>query len=158
MKELKRVNDSTLPALQSSFFCNLLHSLHYNLAVLCYESQMMGMCLANIAVIIKIHLKYVWYKINHYKSCDFSTICLLDTKKVFPSLAHHLSRRLKRDFLIKICPLSVVLVVENFSHFHLLLKNHWANFNQSWHKASLGGVKFVQTKGFVHPFPRGDNY
>ena len=26
----------------------------------------------------------------------------------------------------------------NFSHFHLLLKNHWANFNQTWHKASLG--------------------
>ena len=27
----------------------------------------------------------------------------------------------------------------NFSHFHLLLKNHWANFNQTWHKAPLGG-------------------
>ena len=26
----------------------------------------------------------------------------------------------------------------NFSHFHLLLQNHWVNFNQSWHKASLG--------------------
>ena len=25
----------------------------------------------------------------------------------------------------------------NFSHFHLLLQNHWANFNQTWHKASL---------------------
>ena len=31
----------------------------------------------------------------------------------------------------------VVVLVVNFSHFHLLLKNHWANFNQSWHKASL---------------------
>ena len=45
-------------------------------------------------------------------------------------------------FLIKICPLSVVVVVVvvvvNFSHFHLLLQNHWANFNQTWHKASLG--------------------
>ena len=29
-------------------------------------------------------------------------------------------------------------VVLNFSHFHLLLQNHWANFNQTWHKASLG--------------------
>ena len=58
----------------------------------------------------------------------------------------HLSRRLKWAFLIKICPLSVVVVdvvigvgvVVNFSHFHLLLQNHWANFNQTWHKVSLG--------------------
>ena len=43
-------------------------------------------------------------------------------------------------FLIKICPVSVVfvVVVVNFSHFHLLLQNHWANFNQTWHKTSLG--------------------
>ena len=26
----------------------------------------------------------------------------------------------------------------NFSHFHVLLKNQWANFNQTCHKASLG--------------------
>ena len=26
----------------------------------------------------------------------------------------------------------------NFSHFHLFLQNHWTNFNQTWHKASLG--------------------
>jgi hypothetical protein len=23
-------------------------------------------------------------------------------------------------------------------HFRLLLHNHWANFNQTWHKSSLG--------------------
>ena len=52
----------------------------------------------------------------------------------------------KRAFLID--PLSVVVVVVvvvvvirwrlvvNFSHFHLL-KNHWAHFNQTWHRASL---------------------
>ena len=48
--------------------------------------------------------------------------------------------------LIKICPLSVVVVVVvvvvgvvavNLSHFHLLPKNHWTNFNQTWHKTSL---------------------
>ena len=33
--------------------------------------------------------------------------------------------------------LSVCLSV-NFSHFHLLLQNHWANFNQTWHKVFLG--------------------
>ena len=59
------------------------------------------------------------------------------------SFLAHLSRRLKCSFLIKICPLSVVVavvvvVVVNFSHFHLLLQNHWANSNQTWHKASLG--------------------
>ena len=32
---------------------------------------------------------------------------------------------------------SVCLSV-NFSHFHLLLQNDWANFNQTWHKVSLG--------------------
>ena len=50
------------------------------------------------------------------------------------------------SILIKICPLSVVVVVVvvlvgvvvNFSHFNLLLQNHWANFKQTWHKASLG--------------------
>ena len=31
-----------------------------------------------------------------------------------------------------------VCVVENISHFHPLLHNHWANFNQIWLKASLG--------------------
>ena len=64
----------------------------------------------------------------------------------FKKFLDHLSRRLKWDFLIKICPLSVVVVVVvvvNFSHFHFLLQNHWANFNQTWHKASLSkGVIF----------------
>ena len=54
------------------------------------------------------------------------------------ALLANLSHRFKWAFLIKICPLSVVVVVDvNFSHFHLLLQNHWANFNQTWHKASL---------------------
>ena len=48
----------------------------------------------------------------------------------------HLSRRLKWAFLIEICPLSVVVV--HFSHFYLLLQSHWASFNRTWHKASLG--------------------
>ena len=56
---------------------------------------------------------------------------------------------------LSVCPsacLSVCLSV-NFSYFRLL-KNHWANFNQTWHKASLG------KRGYKGPFPflRGDNY
>jgi hypothetical protein len=30
-----------------------------------------------------------------------------------------------------------------------LLKNHWANFNQTWHKSSGEGLKFVQMKGIA---------
>ena len=50
-----------------------------------------------------------------------------------------LSQKLKWVFLIKISPLSVFVIVAvvNISHFHLLLQNHWANFNKTWHKASL---------------------
>ena len=32
----------------------------------------------------------------------------------------------------------VVVVVVNFSHFRLLLQNHWANFKRTYHHASLG--------------------
>jgi hypothetical protein len=31
----------------------------------------------------------------------------------------------------------------------LLLQNHWANFNQTRHKSSLGEFKFVQMKGIA---------
>ena len=52
----------------------------------------------------------------------------------------HLSWKLKWVFLIAFLPSSVCLSVRpsvNFSYFWLLLQNHWANFNQTWHKASL---------------------
>ena len=42
------------------------------------------------------------------------------------------------DRLSSVVCLSVCLSVCNFSYFRLLLQNHWANFNQTWHKASLG--------------------
>ena len=48
----------------------------------------------------------------------------------------HLSWKLKWAFLITCC-LSVrpsVCLSVNFSQFHLLFQNHWANFNQTWHK------------------------
>ena len=45
---------------------------------------------------------------------------------------------------------------QNFKN--LLLKNHWANFNQTWHKAPLGeGIQVCSNEG-PRPFPRGDNY
>ena len=45
------------------------------------------------------------------------------------------------DHLLSVVCLSVRLSFRpsvNFSHFHLILQNHWANFNQTWHKSSFG--------------------
>ena len=42
--------------------------------------------------------------------------------------------------------LSVVRLSVNFSHFHLLLQNHWADFNQTWYKAPLGEGNSSLTK------------
>ena len=53
----------------------------------------------------------------------------------------------------EICP-SVRLSV-NFSHFHLLRRNHWANFNL-WHKASLINVIRVCSNEVRRPFPKED--
>ena len=52
------------------------------------------------------------------------------TWKVFRSLEP------KWALLIDTWPLSIVVV--NISHFCCLLQNHYANFIQTWHKASLG--------------------
>ena len=43
---------------------------------------------------------------------------------------------------------------QNFKH--LLLKNHLANFNQTWHKASFSDGDLFKWR--PHPFPRGDDY
>ena len=72
----------------------------------------------------------------------------------------HLSRRLRWDFLIQICPLSVVVVgvvvvVIKFSHFHLLFQKHWAKFKQTWHKASLGEGESSLFKWRAPPFSKG---
>ena len=48
----------------------------------------------------------------------------------------HLSRRLKRTIVITRCP-SVRLSVINFSHFRLLLWNHWTEFNKTWQEARI---------------------
>ena len=75
------------------------------------------------------------------------------------SFSDHLS-----SVCLSVCPpvrpsvcLSVCLSV-NFSHFHLLLQNHWANFNQTWHKVSLGEGDSSLFKLRATPFPRGYNY
>ena len=63
----------------------------------------------------------------------------------------------KSDRLLSVVRPSARLFV-NFSHFHLLLKNHCANFNQTKHIASLGdGIQVCSNEG-PRSFPRGDNY
>ena len=100
---------------------------------------------------------YFWETVNirmknkrglHY--CSYAFICTY-LQWLEPFLAH-LSWRLKWAFLIKICSSSVVV---NFSHFHLLLQNHWANFNQTWRKASLGKGDWSLFKWRAPPFSKG---
>ena len=48
----------------------------------------------------------------------------------------HLSRRLKCTIVIMRCPSSICRPsVVNFSHFLLLLWNHWTEFNETWQEA-----------------------
>ena len=51
----------------------------------------------------------------------------------------HLSRRLKCNIVITHCPSSVVrpsvVRLSVFSHFRLLLWNHWTEFNETWQEA-----------------------
>ena len=70
----------------------------------------------------------------------------------------HLSWKLKWDFLITFCPSSVrpsVCLSVNFSHFHLLLQNQWANFNQTWHKAFISGGNSSLCKWRATSFSKG---
>ena len=63
---------------------------------------------------------------------------------------------LKAEASFSDCLSSVCLSI-NFSHFHLFLQNHWANFNQTWYEASLAkGNLFLQMKGQAF-FPKREN-
>ena len=56
------------------------------------------------------------------------------------------------DHLLSLVCLSVCLSVRlNISHHHLFLQNHWTNFNQTWHKASLAWMKGIQVSSNEEP-------
>ena len=103
---------------------------------------------------------YFWETVNirmknkrglHY--CSYAFICTY-LQWLEPFLAH-LSWRLKWAFLIKICSSSVVV---NFSHFHLLLQNHWPISTKLGAKHPwVKGIEVYSNEG-PRPFPRGDNY
>jgi hypothetical protein len=75
------------------------------------------------------------------------------------SFLAHLSWKLKWAILIARCPSSicpsVCLSVCKLLHFRLLLQNHWANINQTWHKSSLGGGNSKLFKWRGLPFSKG---
>ena len=81
-----------------------------------------------LCVVYTISLIHLYMHQMKPKCSFFSSLVL----KAQVSFSDHLSSVV----CLSVC-LSVRLSV-NFSHFHLLLQNHWANFNQTWHKASLG--------------------
>ena len=43
---------------------------------------------------------------------------------------------------LRLLSVFIIVFVVNYSHFHLLLQNHRANFNQTWHKAFLDEEDF----------------
>ena len=57
--------------------------------------------------------------------------------------------------------LDVSVFVDLVSHRekfkNLILQNYWANFNQTWLKASLDHEDASFSNEWQHPFPRGDN-
>ena len=98
---------------------------------------------------------YITKFMNIFKTYLMCCICTSNSASWYPFFTH-LRQRLKWAFLI-VCPLSVivVVVVVNFSHFHLLLQNHRTNFNQTWHKASLGeGIQVCSNEGYTHKSSR----
>ena len=85
--------------------------------------------------------------LNIFKSWYKATVFSSPELKAQVSFSDHLSS--------VVCP-SVCLC--KFSHFHLLLQNHWANFNQTWHKVSEGEGDSRLFKWRPRPSQRGDNW
>ena len=91
-------------------------------------------------LIFKTHGPLVTNNLDHLIHKKEIMIFSSPELKAQVSFSDHLSSILclsvRPSIRLSIC-LSVRLSV-NFSHFHLLLQNHWAKFNQTWDKASLG--------------------
>ena len=81
-------------------------------------------------------------------------------KKITPYHVSIAVGRCRRFLAHQNSPFSVVVIIVvvvcvNFSQFHLLLQNHWVNFNQILNKASLdeGDSSFIKWR--VPPFSKG---
>ena len=99
----------------------------------------------------------VWNIVNHPVPMFNRLPVIQDVKWLFSSPELKAQVSFSDHLSSVLCPsvrLSVCLSV-NFSHFHLLLQNHCANFNQTWHKASLGEGDSSLFKWMAPPFSKG---
>ena len=87
-----------------------------------------------------------------------SVLCPIHQPRIFSSPWAESSSEFFWSLVVRclsVCPSDCLSV--NLSYFQLL-KNHWANFNQTWHKVSLSeGDSSLSNEGPC-PFPRGGNY
>lgn len=91
-----------------------------------------------LTLIVHLATMFIQFHLKNY-------VYIVKCEMCFFFLLIDLSQRLKSAFLI-ICPLSVVVVCRccwrwccsccKLLAFHLLLKNNWVIFNQTWYKAS----------------------
>lgn len=76
--------------------------------------------------IVLVYVSLVFYHSKEFVFQGFFSAWRQKNPTVFKNILAHLSQRPKWVFLIKMCPLSVVVIV-NISHFHLLLQSNLAN-------------------------------
>ena len=134
----------------------------YNIFIMVHWKTYSTLFIANFDdyILILIENKSIWFFLDIcFIFCSILKQCQLKIwRKDTVSFLAHLSQRLRWAFLIKICPLSVivvdiVVVVVNFSHFHLLLQNHALGQFQPNLAQSIHGWKGF--KLFKCSFPRG---
>lgn len=103
--------------------------------------------------IVLVYVSLVFY---HSKEFVFQGFFPHDVKKtptVLKNILAHLNQKPKWVFLIKMCPLSIVVIV-NISHFHLLLQSNWANLAQN----IIGRKRFkFVLMNVMNALSRGDN-
>ena len=94
-----------------------------------------------------IHLRVKLYVLKMSFEIDISIQWVFSSPELKAQVSF--SDRLLSVVCLSVCP-SV-----NFSHFQLLFQNHWTNFNQTWHKASLGGGDSIFFKCRATPSSKG---
>ena len=84
-----------------------------------------------------------------YKSIFLAHLSLGEVKKI-----DRFADRLFSVVCLSVCP---SFCLKTFSYFRFILQNHWSNFNQTRHKASLGVGDSICSNAGSRPSPREDN-
>ena len=107
-------------------------------------------------------LHYYWYSIMIF--CPFAhhlfmtLLFLICSMGWWIDVFAHLSQSLKWIFLIEICPLSVGIVIINFSHFCFFSRTTWLiSFQLDTKHSWMKGIQVCPNEKPC-PLPRGDNY